>query len=333
MAFVIPRTAVEWSKAFSDATPTSTISVLGHPPRGSFSVKIGDYVTIKPDGSRRDDIHIQEEEWIARVRALATSEALGPLVKLKWFIQSGDLLPRQCSDAFTTRYFTLAGTNELFPLRHQTVTHANAIHDLIQVEEFDPTIVSLRVFNHDTLYYRSNYFFERVNNSDFYRITADTAVPLCTTSDCTYHRQYCPDNHIMRYCELCSTWYHIQCIKQSDARAPTLLPRKPPTNPAPSLPSIPIPEESISQWRSLLRYPIQRGTHQISWLLSFETLVFRIRFQDASHGCPLDVHSFLIANIPLAPHLAHFLDTFLTIFLNQPPNPKYYQCPMCFCDI
>ncbi|KAL7283876.1 hypothetical protein ACG7TL_001146 [Trametes sanguinea] len=180
MAGIIPRNAAEWAHAFANARSTDRIVVLGHPPRGSFCVKLGDCVTVKPDGSRRDDVHIQEEEWVAQVRALATSAFLGPLVKLRWFIRSRDLWLRQCSDTFTADYFNLAGENELFPIRHETITIGDAIHDIIAVEHFDPTTVSLRAFHDTTLYYRNDHYFERVNNSDFYRLPRDTVTLLCT---------------------------------------------------------------------------------------------------------------------------------------------------------
>ncbi|KAJ3005266.1 hypothetical protein NUW54_g4418 [Trametes sanguinea] len=303
---------------------------VGHAPRGGFCVKVGDYVTVKPDGSRRDDVHIQEEEWVAQVRALAIADLLGPLVKLRWFIRSRDLWLRQCSDTFTSDYFKLAGENELFPLRHETITSGDAIHEVIAVERFDPASISLRAFNDKTLYYREGYYFERVLIADFYRLPRDTVTLLCTGSECTFHGLYDPDEHKMRYCHDCAMWFHIQCMEESDVESPTLPPYIQPRNPSAALP---VCQEAHDHWQNLLRYPIQRGTHQIGWLLSFEMLVSRIRMQESTSGCPPDVNSFLIANMPLAPHLAHYLDTYLRIFLNQPPNPRFYSCPTCDCYI
>ncbi|KAL7284908.1 hypothetical protein ACG7TL_002222 [Trametes sanguinea] len=310
MSIVIPRNAVEWARVFAGARVADRIAVVGHAPRGGFCVKVGDYVTVKPDGSRRDDVHIQEEEWVAQVRALAIADLLGPLVKLRWFIRSRDLWLRQCSDTFTSDYFKLAGENELFPLRHETITSGDAIHEVIAVERFDPASISLRAFNDKTLYYREGYYFERVLIADFYRLPRDTVTLLCTGSECTFHGLYDPDEHKMRYCHDCAMWFHIQCMEESDVESPTLPPYIQPRNPSAALP---VCQEAHDHWQNLLRYPIQRGTHQIGWLLSFEI--------------------FLIANMPLAPHLAHYLDTYLRIFLNQPPNPRFYSCPTCDCYI
>ncbi|KAJ2970660.1 hypothetical protein NUW54_g12682 [Trametes sanguinea] len=236
----------------------------------------------------------------------------------------------QCSDTFTADYFNLAGENELFPIRHETITIGDAIHDIIAVEHFDPTTVSLRAFHDTTLYYRNDHYFERVNNSDFYRLPRDTVTLLCTGSECTFHGLYDPDEHKMRYCHDCATWFHIQCMEESDVESPTLPPYIRPLDPSNAPP---VSQEARDRWQALLRYPIQRGTHQISGVLSFEILVLRIRMQESTRGCPPDVNSFLIANMPLARHLAHYLDTYLTIFLNQPPNPSFYPCPTCDCYI
>ncbi|KAJ2974077.1 hypothetical protein NUW54_g11949 [Trametes sanguinea] len=327
---VIPRTAVEWARVFADARSADRIAVVGHPPRGSFCVRVGDYVTVKPDGSRRDDVHIQEEEWVAQVRALATSDFLGPLVKLRWFIRNGELLPRQHSNTFTADCLKLAGENELFPTRHETITNGDAIHEVIAVEHFNPVTISLRAFNDKTLYYREGHYLERVNNSDFYRMPRVTVTLLCTGSECTFHGLYDPDEHKMRYCQDCTTWFHIQFLEETDSVTPTLPLFIRPLDPSAALS---VSQEARKQWRTLLRYPIQRGIDQIGWLLSFEILILRIRSQESTSGCPPDVNSFLIANMPLAPHLAHYLDTYLTIFLNQPSSSTIYHCPCCDCYI
>ncbi|KAI9065021.1 hypothetical protein FKP32DRAFT_1675108 [Trametes sanguinea] len=314
MSVVIPRNTVEWARVFADARVVDRIAVVGHAPRGGFCIKVGDCVTVKPDGSRRDDVHIQEEEWVAQVRALAMSEFLGPLVKLRWFIRNGELRPRQCSNTFTADYFKLAGENELFPTRHETITNGDAIHEVIAVEHFNPVTISLRAFNDKTLYYREGHYLERVNNSDFYRMPRDTVTLLCTGSECTFHGLYDPDEHKMRYCQDCTTWFHIQCMEETDSVTPTL------------------PRSSDLSTRALRCLSPRRlaSSGGPSFVTRFSVALIRL---ESTTGCPPDVNSFLIANMPLSPHLAHYLDTYLTIFLNQPASSTIYHCPTCDCYI
>ncbi|KAJ2987988.1 hypothetical protein NUW54_g9258 [Trametes sanguinea] len=142
---------------------TGLPTVLGRPPRCRRACW-------EPVAGSPEICNALRERTLAQVRALAIADLLGPLVKLRWFIRSRDLWLRQCSDTFTSDYFKLAGENELFPLRHETITSGDAIHEVIAVERFDPASISLRAFNDKTLYYREGYYFERVLIADFYRL-------------------------------------------------------------------------------------------------------------------------------------------------------------------
>ncbi|KAI9069498.1 hypothetical protein FKP32DRAFT_1671318 [Trametes sanguinea] len=323
MGTVIPRSFAEWACAFAKGRPVDEIAVLGLPPRGHMSVKKGCYVTIKPDGTRRDDVNIQDEEWIAQVGSIAVSEFVGPIAKFKWFIRQTELSHEQCRDNSTQTFVASVGAMELLALQHETITTADTIHDIIPVETFDVSKISLRVLDPVSYYTREKIVLLRVLNTHYYRLAEGGFERACKTG-CLYGGHFNPDEHVMRFCMACETWFHIPCMEHASERAPTL-----PPSDRPRMPAARVPQADQNKWDLLLLTPIQRGSTSFDWLLSFELLVYCIRVQEQTVGCPEDVNDFVVGHFGLAPHLSHQLDMFLQIFWNLPRPDLYYRCPDC----
>ncbi|KAI9065019.1 hypothetical protein FKP32DRAFT_1675106 [Trametes sanguinea] len=325
MGAVIPRNYAEWTQAFARAESSDAIIAAGQSPRGNLCVRTGAHVIIKPDGTRRDNVHIQEEEWIAHVRSVATSRSLGPIVKLSWLFRFEELPMNKCADAFTRDFVRSTGKNEVLAIQHETITSRDAVYDIINVETFLVAHVSLPVIDSDTLYRREGFILDRVINADIYRLQLEGFELVCKF-ECTQQGQFHPDKHIMRFCERCDNWFHTTCMETSHDEAPTL--QRGSTSSQASI--VNIPRDVQRMWDNLLLTPLQRGSPSYNWPLSFELLVLAIRSQELSSGCPPDIRSFIIDHLSLASHLNHSLDMFVQIFLNlRRPDTTYYHCPDC----
>ncbi|KAI9056738.1 hypothetical protein FKP32DRAFT_1585264, partial [Trametes sanguinea] len=297
-------------------------------------------VTIKPDGTRRDDVNIQDEEWIAQVSSLAVSDVVGPIAKYTWFLRQTEVSREQCSDNATKSFITSVGAMELLALQHETITTADTIHDIIPVETFDVATVSLRVLDSVSYYCREKTALLRVLNTHYYRLSAGGVERACRIG-CLYGGHFNPDEHVMRFCMACELWYHIPCMEHASERAPTLPRhnRRAPTRP-------PQPEDAheanelfqrgeidftgyqYTTWTTLLRRPIQRGHVGYPWLLSFELLLHAVRAHDRAWGCPSDVQDFVTQHLSMAPSLVHLTDKFRASVQNG-TTFIIYICPGC----
>ncbi|OSD00076.1 hypothetical protein PYCCODRAFT_1469622 [Trametes coccinea BRFM310] len=170
MAIVIPRNFAEWARVFADADPVEEIIAHGHPPRGRLLVQQAQFVTIMPNGTRREDVNLAEQQHIAVVSALANSEHIGPLVKLQWIYRRDELNRNRCPDRFTSDFIVNGGKKEVFITQHETVTSGDAIYDVIPVVSFNPNTISLPVLDSASCYYRDGFTFVRVLNTHYYRL-------------------------------------------------------------------------------------------------------------------------------------------------------------------
>ncbi|KAJ2965832.1 hypothetical protein NUW54_g13985 [Trametes sanguinea] len=93
-----------------------------------------------------------------------------------------------------------------------------------------------------------------------------TVTLLCTGSECTFHGLYDPNEHKMRYCQDCTTWFHIQCMEETDSVTPTLPPFIRPLDPSAALPVSPRPRRRRRTQQHLLSLqeplPIGAATEQ-----------------------------------------------------------------------
>ncbi|KAI8973059.1 hypothetical protein BD414DRAFT_409506 [Trametes punicea] len=143
---------------------------------------------------------------------------------------------------------------------------------------------------------------------------------------------------VLRYCENCKAWFHLDCCPTSPT--PSLF-LQPPASDRPPQPSsfsqasdlislrrVPFSLTDWLTWQEVLKLPIQRGHHAEAYPLSFECLVADIRKQHRFQGCPPDVDNWLLRHLHPAPHIAYTAHTLLTQFRAwEAPIPV--QCPRC----
>ncbi|KAI0671983.1 hypothetical protein C8Q78DRAFT_1077574 [Trametes maxima] len=354
MQVVIPisrpilRSAREWSEVFAAADQKP--SVLCHPiaPMSSFMVKPGDYVAILPDGSGRDDAINYQLEMYARIAGVAKHPHWGNLVKLHWFFSHGELREDVIENALGREYLETVGEKELISFHHDTYMFADRLHSTISAVTFDDSKVSLPIVDKDTWLVRDNKGFSRSfsfedpkRESYIAHINNDRIChPFCEGVYKLPTRNSAPV--ILRWCLSCKKWYHQEHCQVSNAIEPTLL--KPDAN----RPTQPETMEEAQEmydtkkvkftpadwelWQRLSILPIQRGHTGVTYLLSFELLVSKIRSQDHQFGCPPDVQDFLLQSIVTANHLKANPHEFLAMFNAWRPQ-DLYECPVCQKDI
>ncbi|KAI0716254.1 hypothetical protein C8Q76DRAFT_692026 [Earliella scabrosa] len=308
----VPRNTTEWSDAFRKATPVQCVTIIGTPPHGDFTVRLGDFVIVKPSGNRRDDAVLTHQVYYARISNLAVHSFYGSLVKLHWFFLKDELWKYKMRNLFAKRFLESASHRELLSIEHDSYDFADAINAVVPVISFNEHTISLPVISSDTLYWRSNHSFLRGRN---------------------------PEELIQPFS--CSIWFHEKCLERDkDATMPTLPPplsSRPfqPTDPKQALDWHNAGEErfgpgNYQAWLRCIGWPIVRGSrdNREGPTHSFEMLVKAIREQQSAHGCPENVPDFVMANLHVAPHLRNDNAYYMGLFLNARDH-EYYTCRVC----
>ncbi|EIW51257.1 uncharacterized protein TRAVEDRAFT_54723 [Trametes versicolor FP-101664 SS1] len=232
------------------------------------------------------------------------------------------------------------GKNEHAVYRGETVDLANSIAKLVHVEEFVAQTVSLHVLSESSRYTRKNIAVVRSLEGNKYSILPGSSDRVCKAKNCKDMGLYRPDTHILRWCQFCRSWFHVDCLKAVLAKGPTV-PKADPHRPdqyytadaiATSFAAglIQYDHYNWTIWLNLLKLPIQRGQPGCDYPLSYELLLVAIRATNSATGCPADVRNFVLAHLSPATGLAHQtskLAARLYAFSSVPS--KYYRCPNC----
>ncbi|KAI9060428.1 hypothetical protein FKP32DRAFT_1679078 [Trametes sanguinea] len=287
---IIPRNPKEWVACFADGTALLCAPVRARDPTSPpTTLYNGDFVAVRPSGTRRDDSFIRpDKEWIAQIRGLVLHRELGQIVELRWFLPCGDIQPAHGVSA--DPIIASLGQNEIIALAHHTYDFVDNIFRKVTIHELSFTEPSSRIYSPGTLFTRTELRLTRRRDVTGVQYTADVCHTVCK-DDCMHRGYYHPDHDVLRYCELCRIFYHIECMDISPTDGPTLPP------PLPTRPDdLPVQPDDIegenrysfgdySMWQQWLRLPVQRGCgDELS--SSFERIVLAIRHEDRARGCP-----------------------------------------------
>ncbi|KAI9068789.1 hypothetical protein FKP32DRAFT_1671927 [Trametes sanguinea] len=333
----VPRTGLEWAHVFRQADRVAEFSVTtvnGDKP----VIRPGVCVSLKPDGSRRNDASNPDAELFARVVATAIHWKYGKLVRLRWFITQEEFTADKCANIFTEAIVPTIGDMELIQLAHETHQFADRIDRKISIVSFSPHRLSLPVIDDKTYYTRVNLAVDWAWEPYFLSIASPIDQEICY-DECLSRNQFdINEDPIMRYCERCERWYHEQCIVPSPSGDVALLDIKPTRPPQPEdaheanelfqRGEIDFTGYQYTTWTTLLRRPIQRGHVGYPWLLSFELLLHAVRAHDRAWGCPSDVQDFVTQHLSMAPSLVHLTDKFRASVQNG-TTFIIYICPGC----
>lgn len=245
------------------------------------------------------------------------------------------------------------GNKELLSLSCDTFDHADMVVRIVPVIEMSLTDPTFPIIDENTLYFRKDFtlmrswtnnmvtLLEVCYNHIFYELHSflfqGNGQSMCRVG-CQFEGMYRPGHDIIRYCTDCKRWYHTACLNVSGMQQPTLLRALVSRPKQPELPkntddSVPMEGHlftlmHLKFWQKILLSPIQRGYRNRTFPLSFESLVYAIRFQQRTGGCPPDVFAFIDAELNVAPHLLDKAELYRGIFLEMPKH-IYYRCAGC----
>ncbi|OSC96326.1 hypothetical protein PYCCODRAFT_1379380, partial [Trametes coccinea BRFM310] len=299
-------------------------------------------VSLKPDGSRRNDASNPDAELFARVVGTVIHHKYGKLVHLRWFILQEEFSESVTVDDATKALVPTIGDNELIQLAHETYQFADQINRKVPVVAFSPSRLCLPVIDEMTLYTRITLSVKWALEPYTFNIASTHNDNICSRHCNLGNLLDINQEPIMRFCELCQCWFHKQCLVVSPATVSTLEELKATRPPQPEDESeanylfnsgqVEFSGHDFSIWMSLLHRPIQRGHSDYPWLLSFERLLYAVRNHDRAWGCPSDVQDFVTQHLSMAPSLVHLTDKYRAIV--QAPYPDvYYYCPDCDSNI
>ena len=271
-------------------------------------------------------------------------------VRLRWYYTRDEILDLhfRAPLSFFNKIVYALGRNELLSGTHLTGALANRIDGLVHIEEYEPSTISFPIVDRNTLYCRLDVRLEVVHGQEsprwvqvnptidpFFCILRQARLqgsftPICTHR-CTQDGLYSPDHDVLRYCYRCKTWFHVDCMALSQATLPTHPSYE---NDRPAQPELPADLNSdkmmpghgftayeYSLWCRLLNLPIQRRYHEHLYPLSFELVLCFIRSHDRTHGCPQNVHDFILHRMTfaLAETLSPQIMSYFGILINMPP--------------
>ncbi|KAL7284910.1 hypothetical protein ACG7TL_002224 [Trametes sanguinea] len=333
----VPRNGLEWAQAFrrADKVDRFTLTTLSG---DNLSITSGSCVSLKPDGSRRNDASNPDAELFAQVVGTVIHFKYGKLVRLRWFIHQEEFSESVAGDDATKALVPTIGDKELIQHSHETYQFADRIHRKVPIVAFSPSRLGLPVIDDMTYYTRTTLSVKWALEPHTITIASTHNDSICSR-DCNLNNLVDVNEElIMRFCELCQCWFHKQCLVVSPATVPTLEELKATRPPQPedeaeadylyNSGQITFSGHDFTIWMSLLHRPIQRGYSEYPWLLSFERLLDAVRRHDRAWGCPSDVQDFVTQHLSMAPSLVHLTDKYRAIV--QAPYPDiYYYCPDC----
>ncbi|OSC96131.1 hypothetical protein PYCCODRAFT_1429277 [Trametes coccinea BRFM310] len=334
---LIPRNPKDWSACFAQGNALTQVELR---PRGASKnytiLRLGDFgsVILKPSGNQRDDAFLKpDKEWIAQLWGIAFHEDLGPLAELRWFLASAEL-PLEAHQAHNSMMASL-GELEIVALHHHTYDFVDNISSPVTIQQLSVTEPSSPLCPPGTRYTRPQlqvFRYPRANGDMAHRL--ETGNLICK-EDCLRAGLYYPDQDVLRYCEQCQTFYHIDCLEVSPNDRPTLLPPHP-TRPD-DLEVEPDDREGAKEytfldycsWQRWLCYPLERGCGA-QLHTTFERVVLAIRREDRARGCPAKPRVFLTQTLDTAVHEAYKyqVDTLVHRFQDATEGDMdYYLCP------
>ncbi|KAI9060429.1 hypothetical protein FKP32DRAFT_1679079 [Trametes sanguinea] len=221
--FTVPRDEHEWRDRYEKhalkAGDAVTIPQDGLPVYPT-SVKAGDYVLIYPSGNRCDDAISKEVELgqLGYVLGVARDPTLGGIVKLKWMLRKDDT-----SNACNPPAFHQGASEVLVLEKERSYEFASLVHSIIPVVSFDTSRISVPLLDNDTLYIREDVDVTRCrdpHDPDGNLIHRINIAPKICFPPCA--GLYNPDDCVLRFCDKCSRWQHVKCLKRRHEVGATL---------------------------------------------------------------------------------------------------------------